>query len=285
MFDAPFEFDSAIRYAEFDREPAKKFYEPRRDVLLRIVNALEDLEYRRIKRLFVCLPPGVGKALANDTPVLTRKGWKKHGDLQVGDEVIGLDGKFKKLVYVHPKCQLDCLVEFTNGEKIVCHERHEWMVHDRAWRGHHDYIAETKYFMSRTIESGGETGHRGHRYIMQMPPRPIVQGERKNLPLDPYTFGVWLGDGANRNPRICCAPKDRCVIDRVIANGHPFRWMATHKTTGVLYFDFDMRKPLRSMGMCNSRKAMPKHIPEEYLTASVEQRLELLAGLIDTDGC
>ena len=62
LFDAPFEFDSAIRYAEFDREPAKKFYEPRRDVLLRIVNALEDLEYRRIKRLFVCLPPGTGKS-------------------------------------------------------------------------------------------------------------------------------------------------------------------------------------------------------------------------------
>ena len=61
LFDAPFEFDSAIRYAEFDREPAKRFYEPRRMVLIRIVKALEDLEYRRIKRLLVAMPPGTGK--------------------------------------------------------------------------------------------------------------------------------------------------------------------------------------------------------------------------------
>lgn len=62
LFDAPFEFDSAIRYAEFDREPAKRFYEPRRMVLIRVVKALEDLEYRRIKRLYVAMPPGTGKS-------------------------------------------------------------------------------------------------------------------------------------------------------------------------------------------------------------------------------
>ena len=62
LFDAPFEFDSAIRYAEFDREPERRFYEPRRKVLLPVVNALQSLEERKIKRLFVAMPPGTGKS-------------------------------------------------------------------------------------------------------------------------------------------------------------------------------------------------------------------------------
>ena len=62
LFDAPFEFDSAIRYAEFERDPEKRFYEPRRKVLLPVVNALQELEERKIKRLFVAMPPGTGKS-------------------------------------------------------------------------------------------------------------------------------------------------------------------------------------------------------------------------------
>lgn len=61
LFDAPFEFDAAIRYAEFDRPPKRRFYEPRRKQLLQVVEAMQDLEERKIKRLLVALPPGTGK--------------------------------------------------------------------------------------------------------------------------------------------------------------------------------------------------------------------------------
>lgn len=282
LFDAPHFFDSFCIYIEKDREVRKQFYLPRRKQLLPCAQALQDLEDGKLELLGISEPPGVGKALANDTPILTRNGWKNHGDLVVGDEVIGMDGKFKKVIAVHPKCMLDVLVEFTNGEKIQCHENHEWMVHDRS--GARDYIAETKVFEKRQLDYGGEEGRRGHRYILQLPHREYVQGEEKVLPLDPYLLGVWLGDGANKNPRICCDAKDINVITKIIRRGHSPRWQTIHKDTGVWYFDFDIRKELQSVGMCHSRRVSPKRIPQEYLTASVEQRLELLAGLIDTDG-
>lgn len=277
-------FDSYMLYMEIDRPRDKQFYLPRRKQLKPLADAMQELYEHKIELLAISLPPGVGKALANNTPILTRNGWKNHGDLVVGDEVIGMDGKFKKVIAVHPKCQLDCLVEFTNGESIVCHENHEWMVNDRGRRVDRVYTAETKRLEKRKLESGGESGHRGHRYVVQIPHKKYVVGENKDI-FDPYTLGVWLGDGANRNPRICCAEKDKCVIDRIIKNGFPVRWFTRHKVTGVLYFDFDIRKQLQCFGMCHSRKTLPKHIPQEYLTASVEQRLNLLAGLIDTDGC
>lgn len=276
-------FDDFMVYIEWNRPLADQFWLPRRKQLLPVAQALQDLEDDKLDELILSMPPRVGKALANDTPILTRNGWKNHGDLVVGDEVIGMDGKFKKVIHVHPKCMLDRLVTFSNGEKIVCHERHEWMYYDRG--SGKTRLSETGEIEKRCLSSGGTEHKRGHRYTLQLPHREYVVGEEKELPLDPYTFGVWLGDGANKNPRICCAAKDKCVIDRIVANGIPVRWSTVHKITGVLYYDFDIRKNLQKMGMCHSRMITPKRIPDEYLTASIEQRLDLLAGLLDTDGC
>lgn len=283
LFEAPYVFDSYCRYLEWDRQPDKKFYEPRRKQLKPIADEMQRLDDGELDLLAVSLPPGIGKALANDTPILTRNGWKNHGNLVVGDEVVGLDGRFKKVIAVHPKCMLDCLVEFTNGEKIQCHENHEWLIHDRARHEDRDYIAETKRLEKRALNSGAEPGHRGHRYTIQLPKAGYVVGEEKELPLDPYTLGVWLGDGTNQHPRICCDKKDRAVIDR-IQKIYPAKREWVHKTTGVLYFDFDFRKNLRQLGLCHNKRRIEKFIPVEYLTASIKQRLELLAGLIDTDG-
>lgn len=284
LFDALDNFDAYCQYIEWNREPKKRFYFPRRKRLKPIADSLEALNRGDIELLAISLPPGVGKALANDTPVLTRSGWKNHGDLEVGDEVIGLHGEFKKVVAVHPKCQLDVMVEFTNGEAIQCHENHEWMVYDRARHNNREYIVETKRIEQRKYEYGGSAKKRGHRYILQLPLSGAVVGEHKNLPVDPYLLGVWLGDGANRNPRIANAIEDRAIIDRIVSNGTPIRWSTQHKTTGVWYYDFNIRTELQKFGMCNSRKTKPKHIPDEYLTADIEQRLLLLAGILDTDG-
>ncbi len=61
LFDAPYDLDAAIRYAEWNREPKKKFYEPRRNKLLPVVRAIQDLEERKIRLLGVMAPPGTGK--------------------------------------------------------------------------------------------------------------------------------------------------------------------------------------------------------------------------------
>lgn len=62
LFDAPFDLDCAIRYAEYDRDPKRRFYQPRRMQLKPVVDALQELEERKIRRLYVALPPGTGKS-------------------------------------------------------------------------------------------------------------------------------------------------------------------------------------------------------------------------------
>ena len=131
LFEAPDIFESYMIFTESGRPFEKQFYAPRVRPLRRVADALQGLEDRKYEFLGVSEPPRTGKALAFDTPVLTRDGWKNHGDLTTEDEVIGLDGKFKKVLAVHNPCRMEYRVNFSDGESIVCHGNHEWYVFDR----------------------------------------------------------------------------------------------------------------------------------------------------------
>ena len=268
-------FESFIFYLEKKRPQEKRFYFPRKEVLHTVMSDLEDLYNREIKFLGISLPSRTGKALADNTPILTRNGWKNHGDLTVGDEVIGIDGEFKKVLAVHPSCDMEYKVTFSDHTSIICHGNHEWVVNDRH-RG-----------KTLTIETndmvGKETDKDGHKRFV-LPWHEQIVGEEKDLNVDPYTLGVWLGDGRNNNPDISMAKED-CPVIADIMMRYPMAWWTEHKETGVMHYGIrGLRKQLQTYGMCHSRKTTTKHIPEEYLTASKSQRLELLAGLLDTDG-
>ena len=57
--------------------------------------------------LIISTPPQVGKLIADSTPVLTKYGWKCHGDLEVGDYVLNHKGDFVKVTHIHPKNYAD----------------------------------------------------------------------------------------------------------------------------------------------------------------------------------
>ena len=228
-------------------------------------------------RITVVTPSAYGKLIADDEPVLTRKGWKNHGDLVVGDEVIAPNGEFVKVIYVHPKGIANRVVKFEDGTKIKCHENHEWVVHDHD--AHKYKTLETKVIERRI------NNHKDTRNIFNLPLREPLKGEEKELAVDPYVMGVWLGDGSTTKGQICAHPDDRATLDRC-REFYPDGSEWVHKDTGVITAGFiGLANDLTTYNMCFQRKDTPrKHIPEEYLTASLEQRLELLAGLIDTDG-
>ena len=241
---------------------------------------VEKVENGELVRLCLSVPPQCGKLIENNTPVLTRNGWKKHGDLIVGDEVINHKGDFVKVEHVFPKYFANCKVVLTNGEEILCHENHEWLVYDRFV--HKEIVRETK-FIENTYNENNLVG-RGHRYRYQLPIRNFIKGKEKELYVNPYVLGVWLGDGKNNGGSICACEKDRITIDecrKYYPNGAEWK----HKTTNVNYASLiGLKTDLQNYGLCDHKKRVEKHIPQEYLTASIEQRLELLAGLIDTDG-
>lgn len=275
--EAPYLFESFIYYMEKNRPIERQFYKPREKTLHVLTEELQALDDGKYKFLGISLPPRVGKAIAYDTPVLTNNGWKKHGELTILDKVIGIDGKFKEIYAIHNKCEMQYEVLFADGEVVKCHGNHEWRLYDRNASKVVD--VETK----KLAENGVHEKSGRNRYLI--PQKEFLVGEEKDLFVDPYTLGAWLGDGRNTDPDICGAESDYDIVQKILDNGYELVWDTKHKTTGVRYYGFKgLRRQLQMYGMCHSRRRTDKHIPEEYLTASINQRLALLAGLIDTDG-
>lgn len=282
-----FFFKDYLEYMEKNRPFEKKFWLPRRDTLSVVADDLQALEDGKYKFYGLSLPPRVGKALAYDTPILTRAGWKKHGELTILDEVLGPDGKFKKILAIHDPCEMEYKVTFSDGEEIICHGEHEWYVYDRHSNNTNGKmrIRTTDEMYGHELDVCHKKDHDVNRCRFMIPYNEVVEGEKHDLAVDPYTLGAWLGDGRNVCPDICGAEADYAIVQHIIDNGYELAWDTKHKTTGVRYYGFrGLRQGLQVYGMCHSKYRTTKHIPDVYLTATVPERLELLAGLLDTDG-
>ena len=277
------DFESFLIAIEWNRPIEKQFYLPRRKILKKfgLIQAFQDVADGKLDFLCINMPPRSGKLLSDDTPVLTRHGWKKHGSLIVGDEVINHKGEFVKVQKVFPKDVAEYEVTFSNGEKIKCHGNHEWVVYDR--HAQKEKIVETNYMIGKVRDDYMKDNKNHYRFLV--PQKEPVNGDYAFLPVDPYTFGAWLGDGTNTNPYITGDKNDSIIAETIQKNGYKIRHTWIHKTTGVYTYSFaDLREALQCLGLCHSRWRVPKYIPAQYLTANVNQRLELLAGLLDTDG-
>lgn len=224
-------------------------------------------------QITIVTPSQYGKLLADDTPVLTKRGWRNHGDLVVGDEVLAPDGRFVKVLHVHPKGFANRKVTLRTGDEFYCHEKHEWLVYDRD--AHRQRVMETDAIRKRL--GGG-------RSPFMIPVRIPMNGVRRPLKVDPYVMGVWLGDGSTSGGRICAQVGDLAVLD-ACRKKYPDGAEWVHKETGVYTRQFaGLQTDLGKYGLCRWSKKVEKFIPDDYLTASMSQRLKLLAGLIDTDG-
>ena len=236
--------------------------------------------------LILTVPPRHGKQLDHDTPVPTPSGWVRHGDLRPGDYVFSPSGTPARVEAIGEEAWQDCEVEFTNGEAIRCHARHEWVVRDRRNPSGRLRARETQ-----EMEGGtwiGEPGRRGSRARWQLLDAAPLHFPRAALPLHPYALGVWLGDGSAGKAQLTGVDEEVfAAVAECTGYRETGRWV--HATTGVTTVSFSgargrgnvgqMSEQLRALGVFDR-----KRIPGGYLRSSREQRMQLLAGLMDTDG-
>ena len=225
--------------------------------------------------IVIAARPGVGKALSLDTPLPTPTGWTTMGDVAVGDELIGADGKPTRVVAVTDVMHgRPCYrVTFSDGTEIVADEAHQWLTETRASRKsaqtaavqYNRYKSQRTFAAVRTTREIAETlrcptaDRRLNHSVSNAKP---LQGEAAELPVPPYTLGAWLGDGTTAAAQITSADPE--IVMRIEAEGFGERTLQAR---------------LRTLGVLGN-----KHIPLNYLRASEEQRRALLAGLLDTDG-
>lgn len=231
---------------------------------------LDKFAHGEIKKMIVQMPPQHGKEISDNQIVATTKGIKKHGDLIVGDYVFGRDGTPVKVLWVSEKTRSEYVVSFSDGAKIECHGNHEWTVYNR-FRQKEETI-ETKHMASSTIYNGD--GKRGRRYKYQVDSNVCVMFDSRNVDLDPYVLGAWLGDGDSSCGIIHIGNNDVEII-----GNSTYKFKESKGTTTRKFYSPKLNILLKNNGLIKN-----KHVPDMYKYNSVEVRKNVIAGLIDTDG-
>lgn len=231
---------------------------------------LDKFAHGEIKKMIVQMPPQHGKEISDNQIVATTKGLKKHGDLIVGNYVFGRDGTPVKVLWVSEKTRSEYVVSFSDGAKIECHGNHEWTVYNR-FRQKEETI-ETKHMASSTIYNGD--GKRGSRYKYHVDSNVCVMFDSRNVDLDPYVLGAWLGDGDSSCGIIHIGNNDVEII-----GNSTYKFKESKGTTTRKFYSPELNLLLKNNGLIKN-----KHIPDMYKYNSVEVRKNVIAGLIDTDG-
>jgi phage terminase large subunit-like protein len=221
-----------------------------------------------------------GEALALDTLVATPSGFVRMGDIQVGDIVIGGDGLPCTVTTVFPVLEnRPCFLLDISGVSIVADANHKWTTSTHVERNYearmprvYEGVRTTEQLSkSLTVEKGYPVSNHAVRIV------PVVGTYSDDLPVSPYTLGLWLGDGTAKGATITSHTDDQShVRARVEADGYTTTDNKTRHTFGVTK---GLLVALRSANVLKN-----KHIPEEYFHASLDQRMALLHGLMDSDG-
>ncbi|NMK38094.1 terminase [Megasphaera elsdenii] len=231
---------------------------------------------RQFLTAYIEIPKKNGKQLALDTPIPTPDGWKTMGTLAVGDCVFDERGK---PCHVVAKSLVDDTEQayelvFRDGGRIVAGERHLWDVEyihgktrSKRWTTGEIYRRTRQY--RETFSD--------NRSIIRIPVNEPLHIPEANLPVDPYLYGYWLGNGCATKPEITV--RDCDVDDLISFIPCPLhnRYPQTCGGSEILVY-----KELKNILVPHFRE---KVIRSEYLRSSEHQRWELLQGLMDSDGC
>ncbi|MDN5748431.1 MAG: replicative DNA helicase [Pseudonocardia sp.] len=229
--------------------------------------------------IVVAARPGLGKALALDTPLPTPSGWTTMGEVAAGDELLGADGRPTRVLRsTDVMTGRPCFeVGFSDGTVIVADAGHEWAVWTELARSNRRrgrlLGAEPVVLTTEQISACLAEGVAVRPRLGVRAPEPLQTGDQERLPVAPYVLGAWLGAGDSRSGRLTFADQD--VVDRVRADGlDVVAQRARHR-----YRIRGLRPALRDLGVLHDG-----HVPAAYLRASEKDRRALLAGLLDTDG-
>ena len=233
--------------------------------------------------------PSMGKAQPLDAKVLTPDGWRRMGELRVGDELASIDGAPSFVAGVYPQGRRQVYrITFADGRSTECCAEHLWRVSYRDWE--EPRVLSTE----RLIEMLSRK-----RYVKRLWIDTFSGqfGNDADLPLDPWLLGFLLGDGTLGGSSVRFSTSDEEMLAQVqgtagdelaITSAGRYDYRLTQAggahATGVAGVKPNpVKAALQSLELWDVT-ACEKYIPPAYMRASRDARVRLLSGLLDADG-
>jgi len=234
-------------------------------------------------RLLIYGQEGVGKAQPLDARVLTPAGFVPMGEIQVGSEIIGSDGKPHKVLGIYPQGEKEVFrVTFRDGCSTECCDDHLWFTQTRGERDR-KYPGSVRTL--RTIRNSIRYGTHFNHAVPRVAPVEFKRNEP--LPLKPWLLGIYLAEGCAGS---CITNPEKDIQEKIIACIPEGDKGTVHeddvkitKAVNSSNIHSRFRAALRALDL-EDKISDSKFIPGKYLYSSVADRLDLLQGLCDGDG-
>ena len=291
--------DKSNEYWAFDHiQPVEHNAQPRNQLQKDFISfVLEKSNHKQ--KLAGILSPGTGKGLVLSTrlPAPNPKGFIKMGDIKVGDRIFGSDGKVVNVTGVYPQGEKDIYeVIFNDGRSVFCDSEHLWTV-SVAWPSKprtlsvEEMLKDYKFFIPHIARDNEKTGSKRdpwhYKYRVQLLSSP-VEYDHQEISVDPYVLGAFIGNGCCTVPQLMISSGNDFVPNKIAEicgfivkkSKQNYDYKFYHKN-GVAVKTACFFKDIPEMIGCYSRD---KEIPLNYLHNSLQVRMELLRGLMDTDG-
>jgi hypothetical protein len=234
-----------------------------------------------------------GRQLSLDTEIPTPTGFVKLADLKVGDQLFDEKGDVCNVTKLHPiqESPESYKITFDDGTIVEACAEHLWLTYTKKDKRFHKtpIVKNTKEILA-TLKVNGESNH-------SIPLTLPVKYSHKELLIDPYLLGLWLGDGSKygnietADPEVLNGYVHRIVpssVDRIsnFTSGKPSKSNA-YRVEGLTtkLRALNLAYTPNILGKYKDNGFYNKHIPDVYMHSSIEQRMALLQGLMDSDGC
>lgn len=291
-------FEYFLPAMEFGIPPEKQFIAPRTCVLNRVAREMSKFYYREDRPIMtLSMPQGTGKEQPLSSKILTPTGWITMGDVKVGTKVVGADGKACNVTGVYPKGVKDVYrVTFDDHTYVDCGLEHLWEVKtsDDRRRKKSSRIVNTKQMLSNFV-LGKNSKRPYHNYSVRLVKPIEFENTLQDDDLKPYLLGTLIGDGGLSRPNIKFTTADEEILERVKQelpetdkitkySGDNYDYgISNKKLTGQIHRQTETFLKLKEYGL-QGKTSEHKFIPKKYLYSSIDNRIDLLRGLMDTDG-
>lgn len=238
-------------------------------------------------RIAIASGHGIGKAQPVFQMIHTPLGLRRWGDVQIGDYLFDDKGGVVRVTARHPRGELDInRVVFDDGSETLCCDDHLWTVRGRKQKRVDQKKAPSKEWITlstKELVSKGLKRKNGKDVARawELPTIKAVPFRYREVPVDPYTLGVWLGDGGRMKPAI--TSNDPEVVARIRSAGYEVSDCAKQGTTALSYYLKNTKQHLIALEVYD-KYSYEKSVPETYKINDMHTRAEVLRGLLDTDG-
>lgn len=232
---------------------------------------------------------GVGKAQPLTSKIKVPGGWSSMGEMQVGTIISTPSGEEAEVSGVYPQgLKKTYKLHFGDGRTAEACEDHLWKIYSHSFKDEYKIMSTKEIIDHNEKYKNHKNKSTYYKYVDLIQP----ESYEKNLPLDPYFLGAMLGDGSFSNNGMGFCSADNEIIEHIrltmpecidlvkpdYLNTYDYRFRLIERKNPSPF-----RLIIKHLGL-EGTLSNTKFIPDIYKGASLEQKLSLLQGLVDTDG-